>query len=288
VSDDHSSLDELADLDEGLLQPSRADEVRAHLAGCATCRDRHQALRDVHDELAVLPPETMPPGVVEKLDRALADAAAPRSATVVPLAPASQRRSGHRGWPALAGVAAGIVVIGFVAAVVVGAFGHGGNSEGGASGTTAGSAAGSGGLSPLATSHFTKSVSPKTFTHATVVAEARRLVSGQSSGTGGLAASPAAPNSPAIAGLAKQVPSALRPLYNSATQLLNCAATLTGKKDAVPLAVEFARYTTASVRHAPSAIFVFPVDPTHVQVYVASPDCTGPEPIRDFFNVPVG
>jgi anti-sigma factor RsiW len=287
VSDDHSSLDELADLDEGLLQPSRADEVRAHLAGCAACRDRHQSLRDVHDELAVLPPETMPPGVVEKLDRALADAA-PRSATIVPLAPVSQqRRRGQRGWPAMAGVAAGIVLIGFVAAVVVGALGHGGSSDGGS--TTAGSAASrTGGLAPLSTRHFTKSVSSKTFNHTSVIAEVRRLVSGPPTGATANLSPTSSGNSQANTRVPALVPQALHPLYSSPSALLHCAATLADQKDAVPIAVEFTRYTTTSVRHAPSVLFVFSVDPTHVEVIVASPDCTGQEPIRDVLNVPIG
>jgi anti-sigma factor RsiW len=280
VSDDHSSLDELADLDEGLLQPSRADEVRAHLAGCAACRDRHQSLRDVHDELAVLPPETMPPGVVEKLDRALADAAVPRSATIVPLAPAAQRRSGQRGWPAMAGVAAAIVVIGFVAAIAVGALGHGGSSDGGASKTSAG-ASGAGSNAPLSTSHFTKSVSSKTFNHTSVVAEVKRMVSGHPAG----AASHLSPSTTRVPAL---LPQKLQPLFGSPPALLHCAASLTDRKDAVPLAVEFARYTTASVRAAPSVFFVFPVDPTHVDLYVAGPSCAGVEQVRDFIRVPVG
>jgi hypothetical protein len=285
VSDDHSSLDELADLDEGLLQPSRADEVRAHLAGCAACRDRHQALRDVHDELAVLPPETMPPGVVEKLDRALAAAATPRSATIVPFAPVAQRRRGqHR--PAIAGVAAAIVVIGFFAAFVVGALGHGGTSDGGSASAGSGSAV-QRGLSPLSTSHFTKSVSSKTFTHTTVDAEVRRLVSGQAGAAGSLGPSTTSDNQ-SLAGLAKRVPLTLRPLYNSPSSLLHCAAILTGQKNAVPLAVEFTRYTTASVRHAPSVLFVFPIDPTHVRAFVTTSDCASQLPIRDVVNVPIG
>jgi hypothetical protein len=285
VSDDHSSLDELADLDEGLLQPSRADQVRAHLAGCPACRDRYQALRDVHDELAVLPPETMPPGVVEKLDRALADAA-PRSATIVPLAAVARRRRGQRGWPAMAGVAAGIVLIGFVAAIVVGALGHGGTSEGGSgAGTTA---SGAGSLAPASTRHFTKSVSSKTFNHTSVVAEVRRLVSGHPTGAAGNLSSTSSGNSPASTPVPAQVPQALHPLYSSPSALLHCAAILADQKDAVPLAVEFARYTTSFIRHAPSVLFVFPVDPTHVQVIVASPDCAGQQPIRDVLNVPIG
>jgi hypothetical protein len=292
VSDDHSSFDELADLDEGLLAPSRADEVRAHLVGCADCRARHQALRDVHDELAVLPPETMPPAVTQRLDRALAGAALPRSATVVPIA----RHRRRQPWPALAGVAAAVVVLGFVVAVGVGAFSGGGATSDGGSGS-AGSTTSAGARLPQSTGHFTTTVSPRTFTHASLPAEVRRLVSGRVAALGEPASS-AAPttgigggngrNKPAVTGSSANLPRALRPMFSSPTTLLNCAASLTDQKGEVPLAVEFARYTTAAARNAPSALFVFPFDSTHVVVYVAGPTCTGLEHIREFVKVPIG
>jgi hypothetical protein len=291
VSDDHSSFDELADLDEGLLAPSRADEVRAHLVGCADCRARHQALRDVHDELAVLPPETMPAGVAERLDRALAAAAVPRSATVVPIMQHQRRRP----WPALAGVAAVIVVLGFIVAVGVGALSGGGTSDGGSSGGSGAATSAGSNVLPQQTGHFTKSVSTRTFTHTSVQAEVRRLVSG---GVGSLSTgTPAAPpsavgsggrNTPALNRGLASLPKPLHPLFTSPTALLNCAASLTGRKGAVPLAVEFARYTTAAARNAPSALFVFPLDSTHVVVYVAGPSCSGTEEIRDYLKVPIG
>jgi hypothetical protein len=84
------------------------------------------------------------------------------------------------------------------------------------------------------------------------------------------------------------LPKSLRPLFSSPTSLLNCAASLTGKKGEVPLAVEFARYTTAAARNAPSALFVFPFDSTHVVVYVAGPTCSGVKQIRDYVKVPIG
>jgi hypothetical protein len=283
VSDDHSSLDELADLDEGLLQPSRADEVRAHLAGCAACQDRHQALRDVHDELAVLPPETMPPAVVEKLDRALAGAAVPRSATIVPLAPAAQRRRAQRGWPALAGVAAVVVIIGFFAAVVVG-LGHGASSSGG-SGTSAGSTtSGADGLSRTP-GHFTTTVTPKTFTHGTVPSGISRLVGGKVLALAEPGSSPATANnrpstSSAVAGVSK----ALRPLYDSPTKLLNCAAEVAPVKGSVPEAVVFGHYTTAAGKKTPAVFFVFGDRPGRADIDVAGPTCAGLDQTLDFFH----
>jgi hypothetical protein len=282
VSDDHSSLDELADLDEGLLQPSRADEVRAHLAGCAACRDRHQALRDVHDELAVLPPETMPPGVVEKLDRALADAAAPRSATIVPFAAVSQRR---RPWPALAGVAAVVVLVGFVAAVVVGSR-NGGSSSGGSGTSAAGSAARAPG--PSQGGHFTVTVTPKTYTHVTVPNAIPRLVGGEL-GPNAVPASPSGGgNQSAATSSAAGVPKALRPLYDSPTKLLSCAATVAPVKGSVPEAVVFGRYTSVAGKKTPSVFLVFGAGSGRVNIDVVGPSCVGFDQSLDFFNnVPV-
>jgi hypothetical protein len=277
VSDDHSSLDELADLDEGLLQPSRADEVRAHLAGCAACQDRHQALRDVHDELAVLPPETMPPAVVEKLDRALADAAVPRSATVVPIAPQVRRRP----WPALAGVAAVVVLVGFVAAVVVGSS-NGGSSSGG-SATTAGSASGAPGLS-TGTGHFTTTVTPKTFTHDTVPSGISRLVGGKVLALVKPGSSPAGANNRQSTSGVAGVPKALRPLADSPTKLLNCAAEVAPVKGSVPEAVVFGHYTSAAGKKTPAVFFVFGDRPGRADIDVAGPTCAGLDQTLDFFH----
>lgn len=282
MSDDHSSLDELADLDEGLLQPSRADEVRAHLAGCAACRDRHQALRDVHDELAVLPPETMPPGVVDRLDQALAAAAGPRSATIVPLAPVHDRR--HRSWPTLAGVAAGIVGVGFVGALVVGVL-HSGASSSGGSAASPESAAGAAGLPT--SGQYTTTVSPKTFTHNTVPTGIPQLVAGTVVSGGPLAsgsgtATPGA-NQPSIRGNSS-VPKALRPLYDSPTKLLNCAAEVAPVKGSLPEAVVFGRYANATRKASPSVFFVFADGTGRGDITVVGPSCAGTDQILDYFR----
>lgn len=290
MSDDHSSFDELADLDEGLLEPSRADEVRAHLVGCADCRARHQALRDVHDELAVLPPEPMPPAVVERLDRALAGAAIPRSATVVPIA-AHRRQRRHPG-PALAGVAAVVVVLGFIVALGVGAI-SGGSSSGGSSGS--GSAASSADGAHLPTSgHFTTTITTRSFTHTSVPTGVARLVSGRvgslsatvsgappspSSGSGG-----AGNNTPAVSGSTADLPKALRPLYNSPTKLVSCAATVAPTKGSLPEAVVFGRYTNAAHKTTPSVFFVFADGASHGDIVVVGPSCSSLEQDLDFFH----
>jgi Putative zinc-finger len=291
VSDDHSSFDELADLDEGLLSPSRADEVRAHLVGCDDCRARHQALRDVHDELAVLPPESMPPDVTDRLDRALADAALPRSATVVPIAQHQNRR--RRPGPALAGVAAVVVVLGFLVAVGVGALSGGSTSEGGSSAGSTSSAAGT----HLPTSgHFTTTISTQTFTHASVPAKVSRLASGRvtalsKTASGAPAAPPSATgtggngnNLPAVTGSTANLSKALLPLYNSPTKLVNCAAQVAPTKGSLPESVVFGRYTNADHKTTPSVFFVFADGPGKGDIVVVGPTCAGLDQSLDYFH----
>jgi hypothetical protein len=70
------------------------------------------------------------------------------------------------------------------------------------------------------------------------------------------------------------VPKPLQQLANSRAMILNCAAVLTGSHNAVPLAVDFGRWTNPPLRRVPSAIFVFKnPNPGVVSVYVTSPAC---------------
>ena len=49
MSTQHLSADTLADLQEGLLDRSAADEAAAHLHGCAQCRTDRRALDQAED-----------------------------------------------------------------------------------------------------------------------------------------------------------------------------------------------------------------------------------------------
>jgi hypothetical protein len=270
VSDDHGSYDELADLDEGLLEPSRADEVRAHLVGCAACRARHQALRDVHDELAVLPPETMPPDVAERLDAAFAASAVPRSATVTPLIAQHRRRA-----PALAGVAAAIVGLGFIAAIVIGTLSHGGGSSTGSASASTASGAAPQTLPSGGAAHFTTTVTPHTYTHADAAAGIAALLAKQPAG--GTTTNSSVPGSGAV-------PTSLRPLFTSPARLLACAAQVAPVQGSVPQAVVFGRYTTAGLKNAPSVFFVFPDGAGKGDLTVVGPTCSGLQQVRDYFQ----
>jgi hypothetical protein len=144
----HPTVDELADLREGLLSGADEARVRAHLAGCADCAAETAALAEVAAVLreAGSEPLTMPTSVARAIDDALSDEAAARASAPAPEpAVRHERPAGRRAWikPAfgwLAAAAAAVVVIGGVGAGLRGPDNED-NSAGGSS-----AAADSGGL----------------------------------------------------------------------------------------------------------------------------------------------
>ena len=77
----HPSIDDLADLAEGLTEShTAARALRDHLAGCPECRDTLDALTEVQDLLGSVETPAMPADVARRLNAALAaEAAAPRT-----------------------------------------------------------------------------------------------------------------------------------------------------------------------------------------------------------------
>ncbi|NHC47385.1 hypothetical protein [Motilibacter aurantiacus] len=93
----HLGLNDLADLDAGLLEAEQAAYASSHLAGCATCRQRQEQLAAVDTGLHALGAEVeMPPGVAARLDAALAAEAAGPLAGEEPAAVPLQARGRHR------------------------------------------------------------------------------------------------------------------------------------------------------------------------------------------------
>ncbi|MEV4865733.1 hypothetical protein [Streptomyces ossamyceticus] len=82
----HPDLEEISDLTEGLLPPSRTEDVRQHLDECSLCADVHASLEEIRGVLGTLPgPTRMPDDVAGRIDAALAaeallSATAPASA----------------------------------------------------------------------------------------------------------------------------------------------------------------------------------------------------------------
>ncbi|MEU9136410.1 hypothetical protein AB0D33_10670 [Streptomyces sp. NPDC048404] len=69
----HPDVAEISDLTEGLLSPSRTEDVRQHLDGCALCTDVYDSLEEIRGLLGTLPgPTRMPDDVAERIDAALA------------------------------------------------------------------------------------------------------------------------------------------------------------------------------------------------------------------------
>ncbi|MFD4798474.1 anti-sigma factor family protein [Streptomyces anulatus] len=79
----HPEVSEISDLTEGLLSPSRATEVRQHVAGCDLCSDVRDSLEEIRDLLGTMPtPEPMPEDIATRIDTALAAEARPTAPVV--------------------------------------------------------------------------------------------------------------------------------------------------------------------------------------------------------------
>ncbi|MFI1375789.1 anti-sigma factor family protein [Streptomyces longwoodensis] len=69
----HPDVTEISDLTDGLLGPSRSEEIRRHLAACALCADVQASLEEIRGLLGTLPgPARMPDDVAQRIDAALA------------------------------------------------------------------------------------------------------------------------------------------------------------------------------------------------------------------------
>ncbi|MDH6703663.1 hypothetical protein P3T27_000344 [Kitasatospora sp. MAA19] len=91
----HPSVDELADLAEGLIESAdAADALRRHLDGCAECRETTDALGEVQALLGAVETPPMPADVAARLDAALAAAAtAPEAVQATRNTPAAGSRA---------------------------------------------------------------------------------------------------------------------------------------------------------------------------------------------------
>lgn len=74
----HPEVSEISDLTEGLLSPSRTEEVRQHVTGCALCTEVQDSLEEIRELLGTMPaPEPMPEDIAARIDAALAAEARP-------------------------------------------------------------------------------------------------------------------------------------------------------------------------------------------------------------------
>lgn len=268
---DHPGVDALCDLDEGLLAgtPGEAD-IRAHVAGCASCADFIALLATTREQLAALPAEPMPAEVAVRIDAALAREATrdaePAPVTVAVVTPMdSARRTRRPRWVRSAGaVAAGIALL-MAGAVGVNAF----NAVNEKSGTISGAAEDN---SAPNDSAQRDAGSMRNYTQSTLADDVRALVGG----------------GPAAAGAPQTKSSPSRPLgaqqdaagppdlsrLRSPAQLASCVAELTGRQGVAVIAVDYATY-----EGEPAVIIVLPdADPAVVQAWVVGPGCSTGNP----------
>ena len=254
----HLDLDALADvLADG---PAGADAT--HLASCPACRARLDelaaALPAVSSALAALPAPVPPAGLEERLLAAVADAARPGTADVLPM---SSRRT--RWLPALGAVAAAAVLV--TGGILVAQQGTG-------SRTPNDSAAGA------KTYAVNDSGTDYRGTPASLSAALPRLLAGGAVGTRALdAAAPMAESQKAesrkgaspAAGLSAASPDPLAELRTTAG-LARCLASLTDPADeGLPLALDY-----ASFEGTPALVVVLPsVKAGKVDVMVVPAGC---------------
>jgi len=78
----HPDVEELSDLSEGLLPPSRTADVQRHLNDCGLCADVYGSLKEIRGLLgAIAAPPHMPDDVAGRIDAALAAETPPDAAT---------------------------------------------------------------------------------------------------------------------------------------------------------------------------------------------------------------
>ncbi|MFD3479590.1 anti-sigma factor family protein [Streptomyces sp. NPDC058695] len=70
---EHPEIAEISELTEGLLSPSRTEQVREHLNSCELCADVYASLEEIRGTLGTLPgPPHMPADIAGRIDAALA------------------------------------------------------------------------------------------------------------------------------------------------------------------------------------------------------------------------
>ncbi|HEX3825314.1 MAG TPA: hypothetical protein VHV79_12695 [Mycobacteriales bacterium] len=292
MSDDHLSLNELAELDEDLLPPERAAAARSHLDGCAQCQAGAESITVTRTALGELPAVTMPAEVQARLEQALADEATgpARSTTIVPnVVDLPRRRFGR---PTMAASAAAAAVVLIIGAIVVAKVDHHSNGAGsGDAGTSAAGALAQVPSNQVGNPNFPTSTSGVTYTPTSLPADVEDLLNTAGHASAGPAGVPAttlpvptatashkasAPSttssgthlggkpkpkssgghfSAATEGIVKApatLPAALRPLAASRTSLLACAEHLAPAVGTFPIAIDFARWTAPAIGTTPA------------------------------------
>jgi hypothetical protein len=230
--------------------------------------------------------------VQARLDRALTRAST-SSPDVVPNLAEHRRRRFSR--PTMAGSAAAAVIVLAFGAIIIGHLGNGSSSGGSEAGGTTASTPGSERSALAQPKDYVRTSSGVTYTPSNLATLIPGLVAGAQFRP---QTSTSVPPEPAASGTAatthpqnlsdQPVPAVLRPLFDSRARILHCAAALTGIPNAVPIAVDFGRWTNGQYKKAPSAILVMrDPDPNKVDVWVTNPSCSGNLVVRIRDEVPL-
>jgi hypothetical protein len=281
----HLSVELVADLDEGLLDPESAAHAEHHLAHCPACASVRQALADVTGSLASLPPVPMPAERAAALDAALAGLAevdgrpvdqppAPPPDTVVPLDAARQRRAG---WSTRVVTAAASVA----GVLLVSAVGYSllSSGSGDAGGALEADGSGERGATPL-TDQVVAEQSGRAYRKATLDQQVNTLlVSHDTPLTSTPTPTPTdgqvSPTpEPYVTATVSSSPTTFRAAIVDPAVLRTCLVDYLGLTDTAPLAVDVGTFNGT-----PAAVVVIPdtSDPAQAWVYVVDPNCSGPD-----------
>ncbi len=266
----HVAPEVLADLQEGLLEPTAAAAAEGHLDGCQACRGVLASLAEIPHRLASADPVgPLPDDLAARLDQALAVAATEpdgtaASPTVVPLrSPQRQTARGMR----LLQVAAVLVLVFAGGALGISALdelGSGSDNQDSAAGSAADA-----GAEPKADASFPVSISGRDWTADTLKQDAPRLAAGDLVPTeaGRLSSEGSAPE--ASKNGARELADAPAGRLSGGEPLATCAAGLAGAP-VNPVAVDLASY-----EGQPAAVLVLPTtdDPAALDVFVVEPEC---------------
>lgn len=263
----HPDLVALAEVEEGVAGPEVERATRAHLDGCAQCRDRLAHLRTTRALLSTLPPESMPAEVQTRVSAALERAASEPSTTVVPLG----RRTRFWNSPAVAGAAAAAAVVVLVGALVVGHVVHHGKPTTSASAPLADNNRKSAAGAAAATKEWSTGTN---YTAASIPALVPRLVTGTPPSTtsaAGQATNATTAPVPAGGAVAPSDTISQQAMRSDPSAVLACGTILAGGVRTVPVAVDFARY-----EGKPAVVFALPAigHPELLDVWVVRSTCS--------------
>lgn len=270
VSGGHPGIEQLADLDAGVLQAAQNSWTRAHVDDCASCRGALSALATTRADLGALPPVAMPDDVSERLSAALAAQSEPPAVAIVPPGVTMLPTARARRRFTVAGSAAAAVILLLAGGVVFGAV-HGHPGRVASSTVKAGAP----------NQRVAVSSTGRDYTRADLPSAVPGLVHPLAASAGAAAPTPltrAPSQAPGDSGAnsAAGAPDthALDRLHNQ-TALRTCLTELAGSATVAPLALDYAQF-----EGAPALIVVLPGTGTgpsagsRADVFVVGPGCT--------------